>query len=929
MLKIYDLKCEQMESPIGITIRKPVLSWKSESDINNMLQTAYRVIVSDDKAEILQGEGSFFDTGKRAADVNHCKLGRPIMKSARRYYWAVKIWDNHGNESAWSDIGEFESGLLYANDWVAKWVEPTQKPTMKDGLGIRFPGDPGAGGVDHGESKLPIDERMFNPCQMLRKEFDVGKKVKRARLYATAHGIYSLELNGQRVGDMQLAPEITSYRKILQYQTYDITDLLDEKNAIGAVVADGWWAGRTGGFAYTAQYGDMLGLLLQINIEYEDGTSETIGTDSSFRSFEGPWRYADLTVGEKYDARYEEEGWSAPGYKDNLWQPVHECQYPLDNLVGQNAEPIKVYEILKPARIFTSPRGETIIDFGQCVSGYARFKLKGKRGQEVEFHHTQMLDKDGNFWLEVMGVCNQMRDTYIFKGEDEEIYEPRFTYRGFQYICVKGYDGEIRPEDVEVKAIASGFATIGDFKCSDEKVNKLQSCVKYTILSNYLAIPTDDCDRERAGWTGDAGMVAPAGNFIFNLLPFWKRWLASFRAEQYEDGRIDCIVPMHESLCMMNAWSNEWEDACIILPWEAYKVSGDKDILADNYEMMQKWMDYCITSAKERNPADIGELTPERKKNLEYIRNADFQWGDWLTPSGNYDENGNYMYFATPLAEYTPCFYMTYCLELLAKIADVLDKPDDAAFYQLHAERLRKATIAEYFDTGYILNNRFQGATILALKGGFYPEEKHDELVNRLLALIEKHNGMDVGFASAPFISEVLTSAGRADAAYDLLFNENPGGWLYEINQGATTLWEDWVAKTPDGDLRPVSYSLPAYGGGIAAWLYKMVAGINSLEAGYKRSRIAPVLDPRGRLTYAEAKTDTPYGVLSSRWEIADGKMTLSVDIPANTQAEIVLPGIEDLTGVSVNGSALDDALVESGAVVVGSGKYKFEYAVN
>lgn len=929
MLKIYSLRCEQMLSPIGISIRKPVLSWKSESSSNNMLQTAYRVIVSESREEIMEGDGSFFDTGKRSADINHCKLGRILMKSAMHYYWAVKIWDNHGEESDWSDIGEFETGLLYESDWSAKWVEPLQKPTMEDGVLKRYLGDYSATGLDNNESNMPIDERLFSPCQMLRKEFDIIKTVKRARLYATAHGIYSLELNGKRVGDTQLMPEITTYEKILQYQTYDITDMLQsEKNAIGAVIADGWWAGRTGAFGDSAQYGNMLGLLMQINIDYEDGTVDKIGTDASFRSYEGPWRYADLKVGEKYDARYEEEGWSKPGYKDNIWQTVNEREYSKDNLVGQNAEPIRIYERLKPKRIFTSAKGENIIDFGQCVSGYAIFKLNGKRGQEVEFHHTQMLDKDGNFWLKTMGISNTFRDTYIFKGEEEEIYEPRFTYRGFQYICVKGYDGELKLENIEVRAIASDFSAIGDFKCSDEKINRLQSCIKYSILSNYVAIPTDDCDRERAGWTGDAQIMASTANFMFNLLPFYKRWMSEFRAEQFEDGRIQCTVPMHNSLKITNAFSNGWSDACIIIPWETYKTFGDKDILIENYEMMQRWMDYCITSAKERNPENIGEMTIERKKNLEYIRNADFQWGDWLTPSGNYDEDGNYVYFYQPMAEYTPCFFMTYCLELLSKIATIIDKPDDAAFYQIHADHLRKATIAEYFDSGYIMNNHFQGATILALKGGFYAEKKREEVVDRLLELIKKHNGMDVGFASAPFITEVLTNANKVDTAYDILFNEECGGWLYEINQGATTLWEEWNAKSPEGELKPVSFDLPTYGC-IGAWLYSTVAGINCVKAGYKKSRIAPILDPKGRLAYAEAKTDTPYGTLFSKWEIADGKMKFTVEIPANTQAEIVLPCIRNLEGVSVNGTALDKAIADTGKIFVGSGKYVYEYSMN
>ena len=920
MLKVWNLKCEHMTSPLGISLRNPVLSWESESTENNMLQSAYRVIVSDDPEEIRKGEGTFYDTGKKASGENLCKLGRILMKSAARYYWAVKIWNQKGEESPWSAPAEFETGLLYAKDWTAKWVEPYQRPVCRDGITRRTPGSRSGSSQVLREYLKPVDEHLFNPCPMLRKEFQVNSRVKRARLYATAHGIYSLELNGKRLGDLQLMPEVTPYRKMLQVQTYDITDLLEENNCIGAILADGWWAGRLSVFGTSCEYGDMLGLLLQINIEYEDGTIGKIGTDGTFRSMEGPWRYADLTVGEKYDARLLQEGWSRPGFDDSCWQDVQTKDYPLDNLVGQNAEPIRAYEIIRPKAILTSPKGETIIDFGQCFSGYARFRLRGTAGHAVEFHHTQMLDKDGNFWSDIMGLSKQMRDTYVFRGDGEETFEPRFTYRGFRYIWVKDYEGTLTTTDVEGVAIASGFAETGFFRCSDDRVNRLESCIRYSILSNYIAIPTDDCDRERAGWTGDAQIMSATTNFLFDLSAFWKRWLAEFRAEQHADGRVDCIIPAWKSM-QMGFYANCWGDACIILPWEAYMASGDEDLLADNYEMMQKWMDYCLTSARERNPKKIGELTPERAERLKYLRNADFQFGDWLTPSANYDENGNYVYFVTPLKELVPAYFMTYCAELMSRIAGILGREDDAAFYEGISEKIRRAAIGEYYDSGYIMNSKLQGASIMALKGRLYTDGEEQALKDRLLELLKLHDGMDVGFASAPLISTVLTEAGCQKEAYDLLLDDRIGSWLYMVKKGATTLWEEFNAVAENGDLKPVSYDLPTFGC-IGAWLYRTVAGINAAEAGYKKIRIAPVLDPERRITWAEASRKTPYGLVSSHWEIAGGRMKLSVTIPANATAEIILPDLCDPAGVEVNGIVTD----VSGGITVGSGTYCFEY---
>lgn len=943
MLKVVGTKCEGMLNPIGIDSKRPRFSWYLESDKRNTMQTAFRLIVSCSEEAVKAHEGEFFDSNRQESGDSSCLIGRMINQSATRYYWAVKVWSNNGEEE-WGEVQWFESGLLNKEDWVANWIEPLQRPAFRDGFFTRAVMEKKQSPEELSdmlimyldENAKPVDERAFNPCPVVRKEFALIKKVRRACAYVTAHGIYRVEINGKRVGDLEFMPEATPYDKYLQYQTYDVAGLLSQgENAVGAVLADGWWAGRIGNNGDSCGYGNRLALLLQINVEYEDGTKEVIASDGSFTGFVGPWRYADLYVGEKYDARLELDGWSQAGYNEALWQNVQECDYGKDMLVGQNAEPIRIIKRMKPVSIMTSPKGETLVDFGQVIAGNASFGLTGKLGQEIEFAYSEQLELDGNFWHSCMGLNNQHRDYYTCKGEGEETYEPCFTYRGFRYIKVTGYDKPLDINKIEARLIASDVEYIGGFRCSDEKVTRLQSNIQWTLISNLMSIPTDNPDRERAGWTGDAQMIAPTFNYNFDLRAFWKRWMAEHALEQYPTGEIPMVIPFwkgYDGIVGDLVTFTGWGDDCIIVPWEAYQSYGDVSILESSYEMMSKWMDFVVSRAAARNPDDIGELTPEREANLRYIWNGDFQFGDWLTPSASIDEDGTYHYGRTPLDKFTPCFYSTYSAELMAKIAHILGKIEDEAYYSDLAAKIRKATIAEYFDTGYIMDSRFQGATVLALKMGFVPESNKIQAGKRLVELIAKNNGLlDTGFSSTQHLFDVLVDIGRPDLAYDILFSEKSPSWMYEINNGATAIWESWQA-IGDGEVRPVSFIQYA-NGCVGKWMYHAIAGIDCEEAGYKRIRIAPVMDPKGRITSAEGSLMTPNGKVTSNWRISEGTMQLKVSIPVNTTANIVFPGKTTATGITEGRNVVSDAKVcdKTNAVIlsVGSGDYTFKYDIN
>jgi alpha-L-rhamnosidase len=934
-----NLKCEAMVRPLGIDIRTPRLSWIMQSDKRNVEQTAYQLILSETEAEIKAGKGTFFDSGKVASSDTFCVLPRPIDSSACVFYWTVRVWNNKGDASDWANTEYFEMGLLDRANWTAAWIEPDQREAYVDEPRSSVM-DTGFGADNTTLVLYPngdIDEDTINPCQMLRKEFELPKEVKSARAYATARGCYQMEINGKRVGDYELSPEATPYFKYLQYQTYDVGAFLKKgKNAIGAFLADGWWSSRIGNDGCSRQYGDRLAFLMQINIEYTDGSTESIISDNGFSSWDGgPLRFSDLNMGEKYDARKECNGWSSPGFDDLHWQPVTEKDYDMDALAGQNAEHIKVTKVIKPIKIYTSPKGETMIDFGQVIAGNAKITFSGKRGQLATLSYTEQTEKDGSYNLSIMGRNNPHRDYYVFKGDGEETYEPRFTYRGFRYVRVEGHE-KLNPEKIEARLICSDLDVSGEFSCSDARVSKLQSNILWTTLTNMVSIPTDNPDRERAGWTGDAQMFGNTACFNLDMQAFWRRWLAEMRLEQTEEGSIPLIIPYWRGYGENGLLSAAgWGDVCIILPWTCYQFYGDKRILEENYDMMTKWINYVRKIAETRNPDDIGEVSPERAERLKLIWNTGFQWGDWLTPTANLNtETGQFRYNVRPLYEMTPSFYFATSTELMSKIAATLGKADDSVYYKTLSDRIKEASIKEFFESGFIMKSGYQGASILALKAGFVPEGKEQEVINRLLELIKNHDGrMDTGFSSTQHLLDTLVEHGKVKEAFDLLFQDKIPSWLYEVDKGATGIWESWVALSEQDDIRPVSFSQYA-NGCIGEWMYKSIGGLECLEPGYRKVKFEPIMD--SRINAADISYSSVNGKITGIWKMDKDMFTYDIEIPPNTQAEVHLPGAKP-ADVQVDGTSAKDhpdihgteELDGKTVLKMGSGKYSIQYVLH
>ncbi len=906
---VTNLRSEYLRNPFGIDVPRPRFSWEIVSARHGVLQKAYQIVVAETEDELSSNVEIFWDSGKIFSGASvHVEYDGPELNSRQRYHWRVRIWDETGAATEWSETAWWEMGLLKADDWEAEWIEPLQEPTTAEPELDLFqklaPPPP----------DFKRDYTRLKPPLFLRKNFESRGDVKQARIYATAHGIYRLELNGHRVGDQELAPEVTAYDKYLQYQTYDVKDLVkDGTNAVGAVLADGWYSGRIGLPGDSCQYGNKLALLLQLEIEYADGTRQVMVSDESFRSSTGPLAYSDIFIGEKYDARLEMEGWSAAGYDDRAWPCVGTAHYGVSNLVAQHGQPVRVFGEIEPVRILTTPAGDTVVDLGQVIAGRVRMRVEGEAGTEVTLEYSEVLDARGNFMMNILGRNKDQKDFYTLKGEGEEVYEPWFTFHGFRYIRVSGYPTAARVEDFTGIVLASDLTVSGSFECSDERINQLQKNILWSQRGNMLSIPTDCPQRERAGFTGDAQIFAPTACFNMDVDAFFTRWLRNLVLEQREDGQVPTTAPYwrsyEETFFPMQGshTSAGWGDACIIVPWVIYNAYGDIRILEEIYPTMKKWVGYVQKMAEEGIPESLeGEMTPERRERHKYLWNTGFHFGDWLIPSMTAGYQ-NPFESANATKELIACCFYAYSTELLADIAHTLGKKADAQHYSDLNRNIHQAFTEEYLREDGSFKTHFQGIYVLALKMKMVPDNMRGTVVNQLVGLLEE-NGyrLDTGIVSVPHLMDVLCDNGRKDVAHKLLYQTDCPSWLYQVEKGATAIWETWDAIAPDGKVNIASFNHYAFGC-VGDWLYRFVAGLDKDSPGYKHVIIRP--QPDGRLTYAKAGYHSVYGEILSEWRLEGKNLTLNVRIPPNTTASVFLPNEE--------------------VKEIGSGEYKFHCAWN
>ncbi len=874
---VNELTCEYHNNPIGIDVLHPRLSWKIISDQKNVMQQAYEIKVKDLSGNVI------WTTSKVVSDQSvNVEYQGPLLKSKQSVYWQVRIWDNKGKVSKWSEPAYWEMGILNTNAWKANWICINEE-----------------------------EKGNIKPSQYFRSEFNSTKEVLSARVYVTSLGLYQLFINGKKVSRDLFTPGWTSYNKRLQYQVYDVTSLVSHQNSIGAILGDGWYRGQIGWAKPNNYYGDKLALLLQIEINYKDGTTKTIVSDENWRGRTGPILSSSIYQGETYDARLELGDWTNYSFEDTGWQSVELLDHSKEMLVASQSDPVQGVKEIKPIKLITTPKGETVLDLGQNMTGWIRMKVKGKNGDKVVLSFAEVLDKNGNFYTENLRRA-KATDTYILKGDGEETFEPHFTFHGFRFVKLEGYPGIPDLNDFTGVAIYSAMKPTGMFSCSDSLINQLQHNIQWGQCDNFLDVPTDCPQRdERLGWTGDAQVFCPTAAFNYNVAPFFTKWMKDVAADQHANGVIPHVVP--DVMLGREGGSTAWADVSVIIPWTIYQVYGDIRILENQYQSMQAWVEYMINSAGE-----------------DYLWTENWHFGDWLAfATTNSDYPG-----ATTEKDLIATAYYYHSTNLLSKIAGIIGKKDDAQKYKELCANIKKAFVTEYVTPNGRLVSHTQTAYVLALSFGLLPDTLKDKAAVYLAKDVEKFGHLTTGFVGTPLLCSTLSSIGREDLAFMLLMRKEYPSWLYPVTQGATTIWERWDGQKTDGSFQDVSMnSLNHYAyGAIGEWLYNYVAGINidSKNPGYKHIIFSP--HTGGGLTHANAEFESLYGTIKSAWKIEGENFIYNVTIPANTTGTIILPQ-NNPENITVNSKPIqNDIIDEKGNDIstfeLGSGSYQIKYSI-
>ena len=873
-LQVSSLTADYKTDPLGIDNPAPKLSWIIQSDQNNIMQASYEIRAAQVPADLAKAKKQIWNSGKVASSQSvHIKYDGQALKSYQRVYWQVRVVDNHGEKSKWSDPAFFETGILEDAAWEANWITPTWEE----------------------------DVSKSNPSPYLRKEFTLGKTIKNARLYISAQGLYQVEINGERVGEQEFTPGWTSYNTRLQYQIYDITaQLVQKQNAIGIVLGDGWFRGnlpRKRNF-----YGTELATIAQIMVEYSDGTSEVITTNESWKAATGPILESDIYNGEVYDANKELNGWSKISYDDSNWKATKILETSKMILIAPEGPPVKVVNKLEPLSIKKTDEG-WLVDMGQNMVGWIQIKASGNNGDVLTLKHAEVLDKEGNMYYDNLRAA-KCTNTYTLKGGTEETFEPHFTFQGFRYVMVEGYPGELTADDIRGMVIHSDMKPSGTFTCSDSLINQLQHNIVWGLKGNFLDVPTDCPQRdERLGWTGDAQVFGPTACFNVDAATFYTKWLRDLAADQDEDGSIPHVIPN----VLGHGGATGWADAGIMIPWAVYLDYGDVSVLENQYESMKQWIAYM----KQRAGEDL-------------IWDGDPHFGDWLSfASTRSDYMGAYTH-----KDLIATAYYSYSSSIIARVANILGHEQDEAYYSELSEKVRLAFNEEFVTPNGRLVAHTQTAYTLALAFDLLDEKTAEKAAAYLAGDVEQFGHITTGFLGTPLISLTLTDIGRNDLAYQLLNRKEYPSWLYPVTMGATTIWERWDGQKPDSTFQNPgmnSFNHYAYGA-IGKRMYQVVAGIGIDEKnpGYKHIIINP--RPGGGLTSAKATHKSLYGEIASGWELEGEKLTMKVEIPANTTASIHIPG--DLSGVEINSSSLTDSGLDyktvDGETVLsaGSGSY-------
>ena len=866
--RVYDLKSEYLANPIGLDVKTPRFTWKIKDQRRGAFQKAYKISVGIDSIDVAAGNGSHWNTGKINSDHQMVVYGGKALQAFHKYYWSLTVWDKNNKKVECDRLSSFEMGMMEARNWKGSWISDSRN-------------------IDKKESAY------------FRKEFNIKKKIKKARVYIATAGLFELYLNGKKVGDHQLDPTYTRFDRRNLYVTHDVSEYLEQNNAIGVLLGNGWFNHQSTAVWYfhEAPWRARPMFCLDLKVTYEDGSKETFSSDTDWKNSSGSLIFNSIYTAEHQNAQLEQKGWNTSGFDDIKWKKSIVTSAPSNNIVAQALHPIKNNLEIQAVKMRKINPQKYIYDLGRNISGVSRIKLKGEAGTVLRVTHSELLDDRGE--LDLSNIIVHYRptddrdpfqtDIYTLSGEGSETFVPKFNYKGFQYIEVlSNRPIELTKQSVTGIFMHSAVPPVGKVSSSNPLINKLWSATNNAYLSNLFGYPTDCPQREKNGWTGDAHIAIEMGLYNFDGITVYEKWLADHRDEQQSNGVLPAIIP---SSGWGYQWANgpDWTSSLAIIPWNIYLFYGDQKLLADCYDNIKRYVDH------------ITEISPG------YITH--WGLGDWVPVRSK-----------TP-KQFTSSIYYYVDAKILANTAKLFGKEDDYQKYSELATNIKEEINSRFFDPKTaIYGSGFQTELSTALFWGVVPEEYIEKVANNLAKKVILDNShIDVGLLGSKAILNALSENGHPDLAYEVATQDDFPSWGAWVKEGATTLFEDWKV---DEERKGAMSRNHIMFGEIGAWFYKALGGIkpDPKQPGFKNILLEPHF-VKG-LEKFEAQHNGPYGKILSSWKKNNGKIFYDIIVPPNSSATLVINGREIYEKDRVKFSKNKKGAFHAKLV---SGKYHFE----
>lgn len=904
-----DLRCESLRDPLGVDALRPRLSWilEAPSESRNQTQSGYRIRVASTAGHLAARRIDVWDSGRIASNQQlHIVYDGPPLQSGKRYHWHVEVWDSDGRKSSPSRTAWWEMGLLLPADWSGGWITDNKPLPARD-----------------------EDYYVDDPAPLFRRSFQVDGEVQRARLYATALGYGEVRVNGNAVSDSVLDPAWTATEKRIFYSSYDVTDHLTAgENVLGVMLGNGWRNPLPLRMWGRINIREHLSVgrpqhLMELVVEYADGSVQRIGTDTSWRVADGPLLRNSVYLGETYDARLEQPGWDRPGFDDAHWETAIQATAPTSAILQASPiPPIRATAVLPAIRVTEIEEGVHIFDFGQNFAGWARLRVSGPAGTRVQMRMGELLYEDGTL-NPMTAVAGQIKgrtaegalrggpgspeiawqeNTYVLRGEGEEVYTPRFTFHGFRYVEVTGFPGKPDLDAVEGLRLNTDIDSVGTFSCSNERFNRIQNAVRWTLLSNMFSVQSDCPAREKFQYGGDIVASSEMAIYNYDMAAFYAKAVTDHRDAALPDGWFTETAPyvgISAANYTESAGPIGWGLAHPLLVAQLYQYYGDRRVVEENFEAARTWVD-LLEAASDNLIIDrcIGDHESLDPKPIALIATAQFY----------------------------------QAASLVADFADILGQQDQAAPYYQLAARIRDAFIDRFLDRG---TGRFgsatQAAQAAALYLGLTPETESANAINRMVAaVVDDHDGhIATGIFGTKYLLNELTRTGHTDVAYAMVNQSTYPGWGYMLERGATTLWETWAQSD-----NVYSQNHPMFGS-VSEWFFKALGGIVPAPnaVGFDRFTIAPFVPPD--LEWVETRYASARGDIASSWRVQGGTFQMNIEVPVNTEATLHLP-TSDARSVQESGRPIVDvaslrvmspSTPGTVALVLGSGRYAFSAA--